>query len=219
MIIGKQLGWIPLFILCITSPQTGSAQGSNAATDAQVNYASVKRELEVFQGVIDTTVKQTISGTFTILSSAKGLYLPEYGAVFSFEVNLYQIRHLSPFDLRPHTPKELEDAYAQMLSRIETLKSNLIRAMGEHGAALGTLRPEDHLTVVMYLLQVDLGANRSIPSQIQLKMTRSLVGEYRENKLPFGRPGKEDRNHSVLIPATEFCLRWEAWSTNSLARC
>jgi hypothetical protein len=186
MILRKLRGWIPILAFCISSSLSVWAQGPDTGLDNGANYASVKQDLAVFQGVIDTTAKQTIQGFIPLLSSTKGIYLPEYGAVFSLEVNLYQIRPLTPFDLRPHTQKELEDAYSQMMGRIESLKNNLIRAMGEHGAALGSLRPEDHLTVVIHLLQVDLGGNRSVPSQIQLKMTRSLVGEYRENKLPLG---------------------------------
>jgi hypothetical protein len=186
MILRKRFGWISILTLCLSFPLIVRAQGSDTARDNGVNYASVKQDLAVFQGVIDTTAKQSIQGFIPLLSSTKGIYLPEYGAVFSLEVNLYQIRPLTPFDLRPHTQKELEDAYAQMMGRMESLKNNLIRAMGEHGAALASLRPEDHLTVVVHLLQVDLGGNRSVPSQIQLKMTRSLVGEYRENKLPLG---------------------------------
>ncbi len=182
----KRLQWVLLLAFCMAIPSTIWAQESTGGSNVGVNYATVKQELAVFQGVIDTTAKQSIPGYIPILSSTKGIYLPEYGAVFSLEVSLYQIRPLTPFDLKPHTQKELEDAYVQMKNRLEALKANLIRAMGEHGAALGNLRPEDHLTVVIHVFQVDLGGNRSVPSQIQLKMTRSLVAEYREKKLPLG---------------------------------
>src|SRR5215831_19426128 len=93
-----------------------------ASVSGAFDYSGIKKELVVFQGVVDTTVRQLFQGPFPILGSTKGTYLPEYGAVFNLEVNLYQIRHISPFDLRPHTNQELKEAYSAMLKRIETLK-------------------------------------------------------------------------------------------------
>jgi len=156
-----------------------------------LDYNAIKKDLAVFQGVIDTTVKQIIQGPFSILGSTKGTYLPEYGAVFNLEVNLYQIRQLSPFDFRPHTEKELNDAHDLMMKRIEILKEGLVKAMGEHGSSLGQLKPNDYLTVVVHLFSVEAEAKRPAPSQMILRVKKSFITDYRENKLPPGDLAKK----------------------------
>ena len=151
----------------------------------------IKKDLAVFQGVVDTTVRQNFQGPFPILGSTKGTYLLEYGAVFNLEVNLYQIRVISPFDLRPHTEKELNDAYNSMMKRIETLKESLIKVMGEHGPSLKQLKPDDNLAVVVHLFNVENEARHPCPSQIILKAKKSILSDYRENKFPLRELAKK----------------------------
>ena len=158
--------------------------------DAQISinsldYSTVKRDLAVFQGVVDTTVKQSVQSIMPLTSSTRGVCLPEYGAVFSLEVNLYQIRPLSPFNMRPHSQQELDSAYQQLLARLESIKQNFIKVMGEHGAALGELKSQDFLTIVINLLPIDAGPGRSIPTQVIMRVKRSSINDYRENKITF----------------------------------
>ena len=106
-------------ILVLALGNSLRAQGADTTSaTAGFDFAGIKKELAIFQGVIDTTVRQNLQGPFPILGSTRGTYLPDYGAVFNLEVNVYQIRQISPFDLKPHSPKELEDAYNRMMDRI-----------------------------------------------------------------------------------------------------
>ena len=98
-------------------------------------------------------------------------------------MNLYQIRHISPFDLRPHTNQELNDAYNAMLKRVDTLKGALIKVMGEHGPSVQQVKAEDNFTLVVHLFNVEDEAKRPCPSQIILKAKKSALSDYRENKL------------------------------------
>ncbi len=162
------------------------AQGNEPPSSIEgMDFAAIKRDLAVFQGVVDTTVKQTVQGFMPLLGSTRGVLLPEYGVVFSLEVNLYQIRFLSPFNMRPHSQQELDDAYQQLLARLESIKQNLVKVIGEHGSALGQLKPQDYLTIVVYLLPIDVGPNRSIPTQVIMRVKRSFVNDYRESRLTF----------------------------------
>jgi hypothetical protein len=65
--------------LCLSNPS--QAQGAGSATvTGMVDYSAIKKDLDVFEGVIDTTVRQNLPGPFPILGSTKGTYLSEYGA-------------------------------------------------------------------------------------------------------------------------------------------
>jgi hypothetical protein len=160
------------------------AQGADTTSArAGLDITGIKKELAVFQGVIDTTVKQSLQGPFPLLGSTRGTYLPDYGAVFNLEVNVYQIRQLSPFDYRPHTQKELDDAYDKMMKRIESVKGLIIKSMAEYGNSLQQLKPEENLTVVVYLFGGSEDGKRSSPSQIVFNVKRFVLQQYRESKI------------------------------------
>jgi hypothetical protein len=188
----KEAGLALVLLWSLFASTVSRGQGSEPVSfNGALDYNAIKKDLAVFQGVIDTTVKQIVQGPFSILGSTKGTYLPEYGAVFNLEVNFYQIRQLSPFDFRPHTEKELNDAYNLMMKRVETLKEGLVKAMGEHGSSLGQLKPNDYLTVVVHLFSVEAEAKRPAPSQMILRVKKSFISDYRENKLAPGDLAKK----------------------------
>jgi len=165
---------------------TTCTQGMDAQTSiTSLDYSAVKRDLAIFQGVLDTTVKQSVRRVMPLTSSSRGVCLPEYGTVFSLEVNLYEIRTLSPFNMRPHSQQELDDAYQQFLSRLESIKQNFIKVMGEHGAALSALKPQDFLTIVINVFPFDAGPSRSVLTQVVMRVKRSVIEDYRENKITF----------------------------------
>jgi hypothetical protein len=185
----KQLNLVSCGLLLAV---TTFAQGTDPQPSINsLDYSTVKRDLAVFQGVVDTTVKQSVQSIMPLTSSTRGVCLPEYGAVFSLEVNLYQIRPLSPFNMRPHSQQELDSAYQQLLARLESIKQNFIKVMGEHGAALSELKPQDFLTIAINLLPIDAGPGRSIPTQVVMRVKRSSINDYRENKITFSEYSKK----------------------------
>jgi hypothetical protein len=188
MKIMKPILQLSLLILCPALILPIQAQSvASEAPQGTLDFAHIRRDLAVFQGVLDTTLKQSLPGPFQILGSSKGTYLPDYGVVFSLEANVYQLRHLSPFDMRPHTQKELSDAYDQMMTRIELVKELIIRAIAEHGATLRQLGPEENLTVITHLFTGGFNAGsdpkREFPSQLVFSVKESVINEYREAKI------------------------------------
>ena len=179
---------IGCLILCAAPVSPLQAQSvASEAPQGSLDLAHVRRDLAVFQGVLDTTLKQSLPGPFQLLGSSKGTFLPDYGVVFSLEANVYQIRRLSPFDMRPHTQKELNEAYDQMMTRIELVKELILRAMAEHGATLRQLGPEENLTVITHLFTGGFTGGgdpkREFPSQLVFSVKGSVVNEYREAKI------------------------------------
>jgi hypothetical protein len=184
----KPILQLSLLILCPALILPIQAQSvASEAPQGTLDFAHIRRDLAVFQGVLDTTLKQSLPGPFQILGSSKGTYLPDYGVVFSLEANVYQLRHLSPFDMRPHTQKELSDAYDLMMTRIELVKELIIRAIAEHGATLRQLGPEENLTVITHLFTGGFNAGsdpkREFPSQLVFSVKESVINEYREAKI------------------------------------
>lgn len=184
----KQTIQFSFLILCSALMSPIRAQSvAPGAPQGTSDYVHMRRDLAVFQGVLDTTLKQSLPGPFRILGSSRGTYLPDYGAVLSLEVNVYQIRRLSPFDMKPHTEKELNGAYNQMVTRIELVKELIIRAMAEHGSTLRQLGSDENLTVITHLFTGGFSGGgdpkREFPSQLVFNVKESVVNEYRETKI------------------------------------
>ena len=169
--------------LCFASFTVTYPQISHSGPIKPTDYDKLRTQILEFQGVIENTVVQNIKGRFPILSSPKGIYLEDYGAVFSLEANLYQIRAISPFSPKPHSHKELDNAYQALLVRVDVLKQSMLRAIAENGTGLQQLKPTDNLAVVVHLFNGYNDPDRPYPSQLIMKTKMDSLSQYRERKL------------------------------------
>lgn len=170
-----------LVALFPASPTVWAQQAQSAAVD----LPALKQELEGFQEIIQRTLVQNLQGPVPILSTPKGTYLPDYGAVFNVEGNLYKTRILSPFNHAPLTPKELDDEYNVMLKRVEVLREHILHMIGEYGATLQHLKPEDKVAVVVHLFNGYADPKRPCPSQLIFRVSKADVNDYRDKKIGF----------------------------------
>lgn len=139
---------------------------------APPKYADLKAEMRVMDAVIDETMGQTFQPPFGLLEKTKGAYLPDFGLVFSLEVNLYPLRVLSPFDMRPLTQAELDKAAKTKRERIEIIKKALPRLLADHGNSLRDLSAQDSVAVVVHLFQVPT-EGETLPSELIVEVRKA----------------------------------------------
>lgn len=167
-------------VLALTA--TGLAEESQPFTP---EFPTLKQELQSFQETIQRTLLRSLLGPVPVLSTPKGTYLPDYGAVFNVEGNLYEIRAISPFSQQPRTQKELDDAYYAMLKRVESLRVQMLQAIGDHGASLEHLKPEETLAIVVHLFSGYDDPKRPCPTQLIFRVKKAAITDYRDKKLTF----------------------------------
>lgn len=160
--------------------EVNQGQGSEQAAPAP-DHSRLRGEIEQFQAVIESAVLGNSRGT--ILSSPKGAYLEDYGAVFSMEASLYRIRSITPFGRKPHTRKELDEAYQAMLQGVERLKKDVRRAVAEHGSLLRQLKPSDNLAVIVHLFTGISHPERPYPSQLIFKAKAGSISHDRRGEV------------------------------------
>lgn len=139
---------------------------------APPNYVALKGEMQVMDAVIDETMGQTFTPPFGLLEKTKGAYLPDFGLVFSLEVNLYPLRVLSPFDMRPLTQAELEKAAKTKRERIEVIKKSLPRLLADHGSSLRELSAQDSVAVIVNLFHVPT-EGENLPTQLIVEVRKA----------------------------------------------
>ena len=147
------------------------------------NYDELRVEMEKFQGIIENSVAQNLKGTFPILGAPKGSYLEDFGVVFSLEANLYQIRPISPFSPKPHSRKELDEAYQSLLDRVDVLRKSMLLTIAENGTSLRQLRPTDNLAVIVHLFNGYTDPSRRYPSQLIIKIKMDSLSQYSQRKI------------------------------------
>ena len=84
-----------------------SACSALAAPADKQDLGKLREQIGVFESVINQDLTQSFPGPFGYLDRARGAYLPGYGLVFAFEVNLNPLprNNAGPFgpDVKPQT--------------------------------------------------------------------------------------------------------------------
>jgi hypothetical protein len=148
------------------------------------DLVALKAQMRVLEAVVNETLAQTFVPPFGVLEKAKGSYLPDFGVVFSLEVNLYPIRVPSPFDMRPLSKEELEKARKAKLERIGIIKQTLPRLLADHASALRELSANDSIAVVVHLFYVPVEGD-NLPSQVVIEVKKSDLEQFWDKKLSF----------------------------------
>lgn len=169
-----------LLVALIALSSAGWAQGARPFTP---DFPELRPELEGFQEIIQKTLVANLQGPIPVLSTPKGTYLPDYGAVFHVEGNMYEIRAVSPFSPKPLTQQELDEAYRAMLKRVEALRERMLQAIAEHGSSLQHLKPEQTLAVVVHLFNGYADPSRPCPSQLIFRVKKAVISEYQDKKI------------------------------------
>ncbi len=154
------------------------------AQSAPPSYVALKAEMKVFEAVIDQTMAQTFAPPFGLLEKTKGTYLPDFGLVFSLEVNLYPLRVPSPFDPRPLSKQELGKERKTKLERIRVIKESVPRLLADHASSLHQVGPEESVAVVVHLFyfQTEL---EGLPTQLVIQIKKLDLDQYWEKRLSY----------------------------------
>ena len=160
------------------------AQGMEAgAPQPAVNLHTLKSQMEAFQTALNRNIQGSFEQPFALLQDAKGTYLPDFGVAFHLEVNLYPMRLITPFDMRPYTPAELTKARSSKMERIRALRKSLSGLLLEQGEKLGALPPEQNIAVVVHLFNLPSEQSVDMPTQLVLETSRRALLESKAQRM------------------------------------
>jgi hypothetical protein len=151
---------------------------------APSGYVALKGEMRVMEAVIDETLSQTFTPPFGLLEKTKGAYLPDFGLVFSLEVNLYPLRAPNPFDMRPLTKAELEKAAKAKRQRIEVIKKSVPRLLADHGSSLRDVNSQESVAVIVHLFHIPV-EGEALPTEVIVEVKKTDLDQYLGKKLSY----------------------------------
>ena len=158
--------------------------GSLGGQPAPSAYTALKGQMKVMEAVIDETIAQQFAPPFGLLEKTKGAYVPDFGLVFGLEVNLYPLRSPTPFDARPLSKAELENARKITRQRIESIRKSLPRLLADHASSLHDLNQDQSMAVVVHLFQMETELE-PLPTQVVVEARKADLDQYWEKKLSY----------------------------------
>ena len=157
--------------------------GRSTSLPAEVDRRSLKNQMQIFQDILNRSIQQTFERPFSLLQDAKGMVLPGFGVAFHLEVNLHPMRLITPFDLRPYSPEELQKVQESKEERIQQLKNILSELLLGYGGSLNAMRPEDNLAVVVHLFNLPVEEDEGLPMQVGISIRRRTLLDYQARRL------------------------------------
>ena len=161
------------FLLCTASWVAGSAQDNS-------NLAALKKGIELFNSVLNQSLTQNFGGPFETLDRARGAYLPGYGVIFTFEVNLTPSPQYGPFGPAPK-PKSEQAQREEEVRRRDRAESVAEQILGNFGQALTPLAPEESVAIIIQTVAAQPG--NIARSTIVIAAPKKLLDERESNSI------------------------------------
>lgn len=150
------------------------------AQDKAGNLKKLKEEIGLLGAVIDQSLTQSFGSPFGVLDKARGAYLPGYGAVFSFEVNLTPKDFATPFAPQLSAERERKRNQEEARQR-EAARGVAERALADFGHSLSHLAPQESVAIVIHTVSVrPQGIERGT---IVITGPKQLLDDFRANRI------------------------------------
>jgi hypothetical protein len=117
-----------------------------------------------------------------LIGFTRGVYLEDYGAVFTTEVNLFLSAGLTPF--RPKfTPEELTRLRQKKLDRVTDLKRLMRDMMVTTGTTLKQVPPTQQVVVGVSLFYHAHEDTKGLPAQIVMQAPRKTLVDFEAGRM------------------------------------
>lgn len=150
--------------------------------ETKTDYPGASREIQSFEIAINGAIQRKFSGPFGLVSPPKGGYLPGYGYVFNFVVNIKRGMTSTPFGM-VKIGEELSSE--EKKRRIDGLKDELVRILLNSGAGVVKLQKNESIAIMAYFEEF----NPLVPEG---KETKTLILSISKSDLS-DLPDRQDR--------------------------
>jgi len=157
----------------------GACLRVSAAQDKN-SLKKLKGEIGLLESVLNQDIAQTFSAPFGFLDRARGAYLPGYGVVFDFELNLTPSARRGPFS--PALTAQQEKAQREEEMRRQKQAKELAESvLADFGHTLSQLPVNESVAIVIHTVAAgDQGFERSV---IVVQSSKKALDEYRSSRV------------------------------------
>ena len=151
-----------------------------ATAAAPVVNRSVMEDLEIrFDRSIETF---DINDPFYLLGNTRGVYLADYGVIFTAELNLVGGATVTPF--RPEfTDEQKEQLRQKKLGRLAVLKTMMRDMMVNSATTLDAVPPSEQIVVGTSLFYYSWEDRTGLPSQVLMQARRQAMLDFEAGRI------------------------------------
>lgn len=106
-----------------------------------LNLVILKNDTQVFERIVSEILKQNFSSPFALTQEPEGAYLPDYGVVVSFHLNINRSRIRTPFGEIPREEKRSKEEQMQIL------QDSMVRCLADYGGTFRELSDQDRVSI------------------------------------------------------------------------
>ena len=136
-----------IFMLCVLL-MAASIATVFAADQEKANLSKLRDQIHVLESVINQNLSRNFPAPFAYLDSAHGAYLPGYGVVFTYELNLSR-PSMGPFD-PPSTPQGEKAKQDEARRRRDQAKQMSEGVIADFGHSLDQIGANESLAIVIH---------------------------------------------------------------------
>lgn len=120
----------------------------------------------------DAAVESVIaSDPMAIMVSTQGVYVQDFGAVFTAQVDLINTPPLSPFR-RTMSDADKQRIRTRKVERLPVLREQMRRLLAAAASSLADLPPEDQLVLAVSIFRYGWEDTKGLPAQIVMQAER-----------------------------------------------
>jgi hypothetical protein len=140
--------------------------------------------LKAVEAAINDRFRSGLNDPFDLLGTARGSYLPGYGAVFTVEMNLVTLPPLtfSPFSHAP-SPQELTALRDRKVKKLAALRDAMHDLMLMAGSTLTTLGGDERVTMEAFLFNYRWEKTAGLPHKLVMTAERQKLVDAKASKL------------------------------------
>lgn len=152
---------------------------SAAAASPRVTRKSLAELEKKFDGRI---LSYSIEDPFDLLGTTRGVYLEDYGVVFTVELNLVAAAVVTPF--RPaFTEEQIAKLRLKKLDRLTRLREMMRRMMVDSASSLKHLNGDQRVAVGVTLFRYSWENSTGLPAQILMEARLQNLRDFEAGKL------------------------------------
>ena len=134
--------------------------------------APLGKQIASAEKALDRHFRSAGAGTsIALIGAARGVYLPQYGAVFLVEVNLAPAANVSPFR-RSYSEEEKQQLNARKRERVDDLEQTMREALLQAGAGLTEIGADERVALAVSLFHFPWEDLTQLPKQVVMTGAR-----------------------------------------------
>jgi hypothetical protein len=174
-------GHFGLLVLIGLIAGSAGAPGLRAADSPAVDVVQLKRECELFENILNTSLRQNIANPLFIAEKVRGAYLEGYGVTFTFTVNLSRSLILFPNSAR--TGQANSGSEPDLNKTIQTLRRCAADVLSQYGAGFRQLPPHHKICIISHVLTRSVDPNTQSGHVLVVTTTRNDVEQFQKARI------------------------------------